>query len=188
MTRAGFWLLPVLALASACSSEKQPAPRQVLTLHEVMKDKVDLNADALWDVSNAAIGTAAGLDPAKMTDAAWTQLEQRATAVQQAALEIARMDPIVVVKPGVKIADEGVPGGDTAADVQAGIDKDPQRLRDMANALSVHVGDLAAAARSHDAAKAGPLIDQLDGVCENCHLEFWYPSQKALLEQYGIER
>ncbi len=140
----------------------------------------------MWDVSNAAIGQAAGIDPAKMTDATWAQIEQRATAVQQAALEIAGMNPIIVVKPGVKIADEGVPGGDTGADVQAGIDKDPQKLRDFANALAVHMGDLATAAKAHDAAKAGPLIDQLDGVCEDCHLEFWYPSQKALLKQYGI--
>jgi hypothetical protein len=184
----GFWLLPTLALIGACSSEKEEAPKQGPTLHEVMKDKVDLNADALWDVSNAAIGQAAGIDPAKMTDATWAQIEQRATAVQQAALEIASMDPIIVVKPGVKIADEGVPGGDTGADVQAGIDKDPQKLRDFANALAVHMGDLATAARAHDAAKAGPLIDQLDGVCEDCHLEFWYPSQKALLKQYGIQR
>jgi hypothetical protein len=179
----------MLALAGACSSEKkEEAPPPTLTLHEVMKDKVDANADALWDVSNAAIGQAAGLDPAKMTDAAWAQLEQRATAVQQAALEIASMDPIIVAKPGVKIADEGVPGGDTAAGVQAGIDKDPQKLRDFAHALAVHMGDLAAAAKVRDAAKAGPLIDQLDGVCEDCHLEFWYPSQKELLEQYGISR
>lgn len=189
MKRAGFWLLPMLALAAACSSEKKAeAPPPTLTLHEVMKDKIDLNADALWAVSNAAIGQAAGLDPAKMTDETWLQLGQRATAVQQAALEIANMDPIIVVRPGVKIADEGVPGGDTGADVQAGIDKDPQKLRDFANVLAAHMGDIAKATKAHDAATAGPLIDQLDGVCEDCHLEFWYPSQKALLEQYGISR
>lgn len=184
------WMLIAasLAVVAACSQRKEESAAAPLTLHEVMKDKIDANADALWDVSNAAIGESAGLDASKMTDATWAKIEQRATAVQQGALEIARMDPIIVAKPGVKIADEGVEGGDTAAGVQAGIDKDPQKLRDFANALAVHVGDLAAAARTHDIAKAGPLIDQLDGVCEDCHLEFWYPGQKALLEQYGISR
>jgi len=23
----------------------------------------------------------------------------------------------------------------------------------------------------------------MDQVCENCHLEYWYPEQKALLEE-----
>ena len=34
------------------------------------------------------------------------------------------------------------------------------------------MGDLATAANAHDAAKVGPIIDSLDGVCEGCHLDF----------------
>jgi cytochrome c556 len=186
MKRIGFWILstlaPVLALVSACSKEaEKPAP---LTFHEVMKDQVDKNADELWEISNAAIGDGAGIDAAKMDNARWDALVQRADAVQQAALAIAAMDPIVVAKPGVKISDEGTPGGHTAAMVQERATKDPQKLRDMANILAVHMGDLAKHARAHDAAKVGPMIDQLDGVCEDCHLEFWYPDQKELVNKY----
>lgn len=173
-------LLAAVALVAGCSSGKQ---EPALTFNDVMRDKVDKNADELWDISNAAIGDTAGLDPDKMTDERWAALEAKATAVQQAALEIATMDPVTVAKPGVKIADEGIPGGHTAAMVQERFDKDPQKLRDLAHALARHTGDLATAARMHDAAHAGPLIDQLDGVCESCHLEFWYPDQKALVEQ-----
>lgn len=178
-------LLPALALVAACSSEKKEEPpvAQALTFHEVMKDQVDKNADELWDVSNAAIGDTAGLDASKMTDERWAALATKAEAVQKAALEIATMDPLVVAKPGVKISDEGIPGGHTAAMVQERFDKDPQKLRDLANALAEHTGEIAAGARAHDAAKVGPLIDQLDGVCESCHLEYWYPDQKALVEQ-----
>ena len=179
----GLGLLPVVALVAACSSESEEPVAPALTFHEVMKDKVDKNADALWDVSNAAIGDSAGLDPVKMTDERWAQIEARAEAVQQAALEIATMDPLIAAKPGVKISDEGIPGGHTAAMVQERFDKDPKKLRDLANALARHTGDLATAARAHDAARAGPLIDQLDGVCESCHLEYWYPDQKALVEE-----
>jgi hypothetical protein len=45
------------------------------------------------------------------------------------------------------------------------------------------MNDVVAYAKAHDARKLSPLIDQLDGVCENCHLEFWYPDQKAYIEK-----
>lgn len=182
MRKSGLWLAPLVVLTAACSSE--PAEEKAaLTFHEVMKDHVDKNADELWDLSNAAIGERAGIDPAKMNDQRWADIAERADAVRAAALEIAAMDPLVVAKPGVKISDEGIPGGHSAAMVQERFDKDPQTLRDMANALAVHAGDMAEYARAHDAAHLGPLIDQLDGVCENCHLEYWYPDQKALVDE-----
>jgi hypothetical protein len=177
-----------LAVVVACSSQKEEAPAGQPSLHEVMKDEIDTSADQLWEISNPALGDNAHLNPALMNDQRWTQLEQKATALQQAALKLSRLDPIVVVKPGVKIADEGVPYGDTGAEVQANVDKDPQRLRDFANALAVHAHDIATAAQRRDAQRAGLLVGELDGVCEDCHLEYWYPSQKALLEQYGIAR
>jgi hypothetical protein len=185
MKALGYALLPVLALAAACQKKEAPAAQaELLTFHEVMKGQVDKHADELWDMSNQWIGEKAGLDPSKMDDKKWDQLAAKADEVQKAALTIVGLDPILVVKPGVKIGDEGLPGGHTGAQVQARIDKDPQHLRDMAQALANHMAQLATAARARDAGKAGPLIDQLDGVCEDCHLDFWYPDQKELVEKY----
>jgi len=31
---------------------------------------------------------------------------------------------------------------------------------------------------------AAASVDRLDQVCESCHLDFWYPAQKALVEKY----
>jgi len=184
MKKLGLLLVPAVALAAGCQQENKQPAAEALTFHEIMKDEVDKNADELWDISNKSIGDRAGLNPDKMTDASWNDIAERAEAVQQAALKIAAMDPLIVAKPGVKISDEGLPGGHTAAMVQERFDKNPETLRDLANALARHTGDLATAARAHDAATAGPLIDQLDGVCEDCHLEYWYPDQKALVEQF----
>lgn len=182
MKKLAWIVLPALALVAGCAKKQEQPPAQK-TLHEVMKDEVDKRADDVWAIGNQAISNNAGLDASKMTDADWTKLASAATNLRQAALDLAALkQPIVVVKPGVKIADEGVPGGDTAASVQKNVDKDPQGLRDNANSLAADMADLAKAAAKHDAATAGPIINQLDGVCENCHLEFWYPSQRKLVE------
>ncbi len=186
MNKTVFLALPAIALVAACSQKtkqnEQPAQAGP-TFHEVMKNEVDKHADEIWDVTNPAVGDKGGIDPAKMTDAMWTQLSQEATAVQEGAQQIAQMDPIVVTKPGVKISDSGVPGGHSAAEVQAEIDKNPQGLRDHAENLAATMSDLAKAANAHDAAKAGPIIESLDGVCESCHLDYWYPDQKAMVEK-----
>lgn len=180
MTKWVWIVVPALLLTASC--KKQESQVQQKTLHEIMKDEIDKYGDSIWEQTNPHLAGDASLDGSTMTDAEWSKLASTAVSLQQAALELAALkDPIVVVKPGVKIADEGVPGGDSAASVQANVDKDPQGLRDHANSLAADMADLAKAAGKHDAATAGPIIDQLDGVCESCHLEFWYPSQKNLV-------
>src|SRR3569833_3034300 len=179
--------LVALALGlSACN--KQPAQPEQLTLHEVMKNEIDANADKEWDVTNDALGEKAEMVGSKMSDGQGAKREEYETKTAEGAKKIAAMTPpIKVVKPGVKIADEDVPYGDSAASVQANVDKDPEMLHEFAGVLAQHMTDLANAAKTHDAAKAGPLIDQLDGVCEDCHLEFWYPSQKELVNKFRNE-
>ena len=185
MKAFAYWLLPAVALVAACHKKEAAAPQaELLTFHEVMKGQVDKHADELWDMTNKWIGEKAGLDPSKMKDKDWDELAFKSDEVQKAALTITTLNPIVVAKPGVKIGDEGLPYGHTAAQVQARVDKDPQHLKDMAGVLAQHMADLSKAARAHDAAKAGPLIDQLDGVCEDCHLDYWYPDQKDLVNKY----
>jgi hypothetical protein len=181
-------LLVALAVGLAgCSGGKQAEQPTQPTLHEVMKNEIDANADKLWDVTNSALGEKAQLDASKMTDDQWNQLADLANKVKDGANKLANMNPIVATKPGVKIADEDVPFGDSAASVQANIDKDPEQLHEFAGVLAQDMADLATAAKAHDAAKAGPIIDQLDGVCEDCHLQFWYPSQKDLVEKFRKE-
>ena len=180
--RSLVWIvLPAVLVVAGCK-QQETAPVQK-TLHEIMKDEIDVRADEVWAIGNSHIDANAGIDAASMSDEDWKKLASAAVGLQQAALDLASLkDPIVVVKPGVKIADEDVPGGDSPASVQANLAKDPQGFRDHANSLAQDMADLAKAANTHDAATAGPIINQLDSVCESCHIEFWYPSQKALVD------
>ncbi len=176
-------LLLALPFVAACSQADAPPAAEMPTLHTVMLNEVDANADALWDVTNAAIGDEGGLDPAKLDDAHWLKIAELADKVSAGATKIAAMDPIVAAPPGTNIGDSNIVGGHSAAQVQAFIDRDPAGLRALAEALGTHTSDLAAAARAHDAVAAGPLIDALDQVCESCHLEYWYPEQAEEVRQ-----
>jgi hypothetical protein len=180
--RSWVWIVaPALLLGGCQKKAEEPAPKT--TLHEVMKDEVDTRGDQVWAVGNAHIDGDAGLDGASMTAADWDKLAAAATSLRQAALEVVNLPkPIVVVKPGTKIAYEDTSWGDSAASVQANVAKDQQGLLNLANALAEHSAEIATAAGKHDAATAGRLINELDGVCESCHVKYWYPSEKKLID------
>jgi hypothetical protein len=179
------WILPslsVLALTLAACNQ-QPA-EEVPTFNAVMAGKIDPIADEVWEIGNSALGESAEMVPAKMTEQSWKDLAASAGRLRDAAKELGSLDPVVVVKPGQKIADEDVPYGDSAESVQHNIDGDTPGMRAKAKALEEHMDQLILAAQSHNAARAGELINQLDGVCESCHLDFWFPSQKKAIEEY----
>jgi len=179
-------MLVALALVAGCSpqqEEKQEAAGAPSTVFEFMTQKIDVDADAIWGIGNAAIDDRAQIDPSKMNDEAWTGLEAAAVRMAGDARALAKLDPLIVTRPGVKIVDEDVEGAPGPKEIQAHLDRDADTFRAMALALATHVDGLAAAARARDAAKAGQLINELDGVCEACHLEYWYPEQKALIQE-----
>ncbi len=180
-------LLPLLFAAAACSKGEAPQEPEQATVHEIMTEKIDGNADPLWEITNTALNENAEVDPTKLSDEQWAEVEKRALAVKAGADELAGLEKLVVVKPGVKISDEDVEGGTTSAKVQSYLDARPDDFRNFAGVLSAHMADLAAAAKAHDGVKATPLVDQLDGVCESCHLEFWYPDQKGLVQKIRRE-
>jgi len=183
MNKLAWIAVPAVLLMVGCSKKPEQPAAKPTYLHDIMKNEVDPRADDVWAVGNAHMNKDAGLDGKSMTDADWAKLASTAQNLKAGAQDLAALpDPITVVPPGGKIAYQDDPGGDKPDAVQHNIDQDPQGVRDLANALSQHMDDLIAAANKHDAKAAGDLLNQLDGVCESCHVKYWYPSQKALIE------
>jgi cytochrome c556 len=121
-----------------------------------------------------------------MSDKDWADLKAAADRMAGHARALEDLDPVLVVKPGAKIADEGTEGAPTPAMIQAHLEKDTDVFRALADSLTTHATDLSAAAAKKDAAAAGRLINEMDGVCESCHLEFWYPEQRELMKKMGL--
>ena len=89
------------------------------------------------------------------------------------------MDRVVVAAPGVKLDGEGNPGAFGAKQVQAAIDANPAAFRAFSQALAESMDQVVSAAKTKDAVKLFNAAGGLDEVCENCHLQFWYPGEKA---------
>lgn len=181
-------ILAVALLAAGCSSQDQAerAEEGPPTLHEMMVMRIDPDADAIWEIGNAALDEDASIDPALMGAEDWTRLKTAADRMAGHAKSLETLDPVVVTRPGVKIADEGTEGAPTPAMIQAHLQKDTDVFRALAGSLTTHATDLSVAASKQDFATAGRLINEMDGVCESCHLEFWYPEQRELMKRMGI--
>jgi hypothetical protein len=188
MTRPYLPLLLLALFAGACSSQDKADKAEVepTTIHEFMLTRIDPDADAIWAIGNAAIAEDASIDPAKMTDADWTKLGAAADRMAGHARLLENLDPVLVALPNAKIADEGTEGAPTRGQIQAHLEKDTDVFRSLADSLTTHATDLSAAAAKKDFANAGRLINEMDGVCESCHLEFWYPEQRDLMKKMGI--
>ncbi len=183
-------LLALAAVLAGCSSEPEKAPEQAAaspTLFEFMTEKIDPDADVIWGIGNKAIDERASMDPALMSDEDWTKLEQAAVRMSADARALSAVETLKVKPEGAHIADEGTPGAPTTEQIEGHIARDHDLFRSLAMSLANHADSLATAAGKKDHATAARLINELDGVCESCHLEFWYPEQKALIEQMGIE-
>jgi len=182
-------LLVATACLAACSSEPKQAPPKKsgdLTLFEFMTQRIDKDADTIWSIGNKAIDNNASIDPTKMSDQDWHALAEAATTMSKDARALAAVDKLKVKPAGVTIADEGTPGAPTTDQIEGHIGRDHDLFRSLAQTLGNHAEELATAASTKNAGSAARLINELDGVCESCHLEFWYPEQKALIKKMNI--
>jgi len=169
----------VVGLA-ACEADPQPQPESpfelTASIQDIMAAEIDPAADYIWE----SVGTIVSADGVEQrqprTDEEWQQVRFRAVTLTEAT-NLLVMDGRRVAAEGKKLEDEGVPGILTAAQAQQAIDQN--RAAYVAFSRALH--DVGAAtldaidARDVDGMmKAG---DEMDQVCEACHIQFWYPNQ-----------
>ena len=168
--------LTVFALMACSEPAETPKP----TLHEVMAGTIDPVADVIWEASSKAYGEDGNAQAGLLTAQDWTDIAGAARKLHNGAAVIVSNPDLQVVKPGIKILDEGtVPEAITAAQVERYVDRDRSGLAAHARELASIALAIEAAAKSRNPATVVKLSEDLDEVCESCHKRFWYPDQPA---------
>ncbi len=153
----------------AAAALAQPA---TLDMRATMQQRVNPAMLAIWDVGNNALNDDGGIDPTLMDAGKWGQVAEAADQLAAVGTDMAGAGAFIAASPDNGEVGEGEI---TMAAVQQHMDADPDGLKQMAAAFADHAQRLAAAARAQDAASAGDLISEMDGVCETCHARYWYP-------------
>src|SRR3954471_14984808 len=147
------------------------------TVHDIMEGIVDPSSDVLFDAVATDI-TAAGVNEKRpQTDEEWQKVESNALMLAEAA-NLLKMPGRKAASPGDKTKSEGPDAPElTPEEIQAKIDADRGKWLKYASNLQEQARKTLVAAE--DAGEVFALGEDIDMACEDCHLEYWYPNDKA---------
>ena len=176
-------LVGSLALAIACrATAVTPAAdgspyRTTSTVRDIMQSVVAPSAQGLWD-SVGTISDAKGtvnLEP--RTDADWAAVRRHAVAlVESTNLLVIPGRHVAHATAETLKADDAEPGSELhPAEIEKRIAADWPAWVAMAHTLHDSATTMLEAIDKKDVARLESTGSDLDGVCESCHLVFWYP-------------
>jgi hypothetical protein len=183
-----------ICLTLACTTAKPdpaaPSPPQtwggdltsVVSVKEVMRDLVDPLAENIFNSVGVEVTNTGTREWEPRTDEEWMKV--RVGAVSMAEASYLLKIPRPIEPPGwEQVARDPGSGELSPPEVLALIQKDPVLWQAKIEALR-NAGRAVLDIVDKKDAKALPEGNEaLQAACENCHLDFWYPSQKALMEK-----
>jgi hypothetical protein len=154
-----------------------------LSVRELMEHIIDPTADWIFDAA-VVDATAAGVAETRpVSDEDWLKVERGVLLLAEASnlLKMPRaMAPAGSEGPP---AEPGKPAPELSpAEIQAKIDLDPSVWNSHADALRTAALASLPLIRTRNAEALFKIGTDIDDACEGCHLEFWYPGDKPLVE------
>lgn len=146
------------------------------SIQELMDAIIDPSADALWDsvgITTTAKGT---VFQQPHSDEEWQQARRHAVALIEGT-NLLVMDGRKLVAPGSSVLDQGTSGVLSAEEGQKLFDEKHATFVQFARSLREVGAQMLTAIDKKDPTGMMNAGAAMDGVCESCHLTFWYPNQ-----------
>ena len=152
-------------------------PFQVMaSIQELMDAIIDPAADALWDSVSITETVKGTVFHQPKTDEEWQEARRHAISLIEGT-NLLMMDGRKLVAPGSPVLDEGTSGVLGSAEGQKLFDSKHATFVEFAHALRNAGEQMLASIDKKDATGMMNAGAAMDGVCESCHLTFWYPNQ-----------
>jgi hypothetical protein len=184
-------------LAAACTSSRPPAPpppaaaqapalwgdmKPVVSVKELMRDMLDPASDYIFDAAKIITTKTGTVEELPKTDEDWQRVRTGATTLAEG---------VYLLKVPRPFAPEGDLNNSTGpepselspAQILAKLQKDPVLWNAKIEALR-NVGlEVLEIVRKKKAADLWEASYDLDQACESCHIQYWYPGDRALLDK-----
>jgi hypothetical protein len=178
---------------TACSSSKSkpdphPAPalwgdlKPVVSVKELMRDMIDPASDYVFDAVKTVITDKGVAEIEPRTDKDWERIRIGAVTIAEGVYLLKIPRPFA--PPGDENNSTGPnPTELSPAQIKAKLEADPVLWNAKIEALR-NVGlEVLEIVKRKDAKELWEAGDNLDQACESCHLIYWYPGDKALLNK-----
>lgn len=175
-------IMCALALA-ACTAKPAPAPdpsqaslTPVLSVKELMQHIVDPQADYAFDAVIVDVGPKGVVETVPTTDEDWTRIERGMWVLAEASnlLKMPRK-----MAPGGEANTEAGGPELTPAQIEAKVREQPALWSSHADQLKAEALKIVEIVKARDTQKLLDAGSALDRACEACHLDFWYPGDRA---------
>ena len=189
---SGLSAVLVAAVVSAgCQAQPaQPAPAApagaspflaTSSIRELMQSMVAPSAQGLWDSVGRVSDAKGTRDIEPRTDEEWAAVRRHAVSLMEST-NLLMMTGRHVARAGEQTnkADDADPGAELPpAMIEKRINQDWPVWLGMAQALHTSAASMLDAVDKKDVRRLESTGSELDGVCETCHLTFWYPPRPA---------
>lgn len=178
---------------STCSPSKpnaaQPAApalwgdlKPVVSVKDLMRNMIDPASDYIFDAVKVEVTKSGTVERLPKTDADWETIRTGAITLAEGIYLLK------VPRPFAPPGDENNSSGPDAtelspAQIKAKIEADPVLWNAKIEALrnvGLEVLEIVKKKNADELFEAGGNLDE---ACESCHIQFWYPGDKALLEK-----
>jgi cytochrome c556 len=179
-------LLLMVGSSLRCTSSRAPATQSdlqaMVTIKELMESIIDPISDNVFDAVGVDVNEKETVEIKPVTDEDWAKVRQGAVTLAEATnlLKI----PRAVAPPGDTNRSAGPNAPELSPEqIAAKIEKDRTLWNKHADQLRDEAIKVLAIVKAKNADALFDAGARLDKVCENCHLEYWYPGdRKAVLE------
>lgn len=187
----------VAVLAASCSSPK-PAPpaansvgrtemKAVVSVKELMRFTIDPISDNIFDSVTYDVTKKGAVDTFPKTDEDWEKVKIGAVTLAEAIYLLKLPRPWT--PPGdVNNSTGPNPPELSPTQIKAKVDKDPVLWEAKIEALRNAAKEVMEIADRKDADSLFEASADLDNACEACHLEYWYPGDRAAVDEDARQR
>jgi len=202
-------VLAEAAVAVSCSSKPAPPPPQqpaantvqktvagqpligpmkpVVSVKELMRYTIDPLADNIFDSVTWDISKKGTIHVEPRTDDDWEKVRIGAITIAEAIYLLKVPRPFT--PPGDENNSTGPnPPELSPAQIKAKLDKDPVFWEAKIEALRNAALEVFDVANKKDAKALFEASADLDMACEACHLEYWYPGDRAAVDEDARQR
>ena len=180
---------PPPAQPAPAAASPAPAFQIMASIQELMDAVIDPSADALWDSVSITTTKKGTVFHQPHSDEEWQEARRHAIALIEGT-NLLVMDGRRLVAPGSPVLDQGTSGVLSAEEGQKKFAELHTTFVQFAKALREAGTQMLAAIDKKDPTAMMNAGSAMDGICESCHLTFWYPNQiiPPLPDNFGLSK